>query len=435
MKFRTAPTSLTVSPTGEFLATTHVDQLGLSMWSDKSFYQRVSPHFGVPTQPANMDDPLPMSDQDDANALSASKTNPSRAVTDATAGDDNDDGKDSSAWFEGEDGVGLPTVPQEKGLVTLSGLPPAHWKNLFRLELVKERNKPKEAPKKPPTAPFFLQWRSGEKQQQEQSMDAAPAALEGEKKTTGGQDNDNDDDEWAAAWDDDDDDNQGKIGSAKVAVGGNDTKVSKDTPMGGLPAIKTGGSSSKRLLSVENETEQQLVLASSATVPKRRKISHHRSHLASLLADSKEVGSFQSVTDYIATLGPSAIDVELSTLCNGSHDLQDGLPLLNLTAQWLSEACESREGFEAVNSYLHRFLHLHGGVIAGLELKGRSQDGPQKTLLDPSVQSYEARLEQDRQELLTTVRKLRRAQVRVSDQLRDNMQSTLCLLRHFTRMV
>ena len=44
----------------------------------------------------------------------------------------------------------------------MSGLPPAHWKNLFHLELVKERNKPKEAPQKPPQAPFFLQFRAGE---------------------------------------------------------------------------------------------------------------------------------------------------------------------------------------------------------------------------------------------------------------------------------
>ena len=54
-----------------------------------------------------------------------------------------------------------PPQPKRDGLVTLSCLPAAHWKNLFHLKLVKERNKPTEAPKKPPNAPFFLQWRGG----------------------------------------------------------------------------------------------------------------------------------------------------------------------------------------------------------------------------------------------------------------------------------
>ena len=53
-----------------------------------------------------------------------------------------------------------PPIPKQEGLITLSGLPAAHWNNLFHLNLVKERNKPTEAPKKPPSAPFFLQWRA-----------------------------------------------------------------------------------------------------------------------------------------------------------------------------------------------------------------------------------------------------------------------------------
>jgi U3 small nucleolar RNA-associated protein 21 len=42
------------------------------------------------------------------------------------------------------------------GLATLAMLPRAHWQTLFSLELIKERNKPKEPPKAPPRAPFFL---------------------------------------------------------------------------------------------------------------------------------------------------------------------------------------------------------------------------------------------------------------------------------------
>ena len=42
------------------------------------------------------------------------------------------------------------------GLVTLSGQPASRWANLPHLNLIRERNKPIEPPKKPKNAPFFL---------------------------------------------------------------------------------------------------------------------------------------------------------------------------------------------------------------------------------------------------------------------------------------
>ena len=82
-------------------------------------------------------------------------------------------------------------------LITMSGLQKSHWRTLFHLELVRERNKPREPPKKPPTAPFFLQWR-GEK----------PDAPPDDNKAIENKD-DSDikiDDKWDAAWSDEEDD-------------------------------------------------------------------------------------------------------------------------------------------------------------------------------------------------------------------------------------
>ena len=45
---------------------------------------------------------------------------------------------------------------QIQDLITLSGLPPARWQNLYNLETIKARNKPKEIVNKPKNAPFFL---------------------------------------------------------------------------------------------------------------------------------------------------------------------------------------------------------------------------------------------------------------------------------------
>ena len=47
-------------------------------------------------------------------------------------------------------------VEQIQNCVTLAGLPPARWQNLHNLDVIKARNKPKEAVQKAKNAPFFL---------------------------------------------------------------------------------------------------------------------------------------------------------------------------------------------------------------------------------------------------------------------------------------
>jgi len=313
-----------------------------------------------------------------------------RCLHEGQGGDGQDDGRI-------EEAAKGPATAKEKGLITLSGLPPAHWKNLFHLELVKQRNKPKEPPKKPPTAPFFLQWRpsvslTGESIKNQESAD---------KDTPS-------DGEWDAVWSDDDEDNH------------DDAIVSKQSV----------DKAWKRERDQEDDDDE---------VTKRPKVTHYRSHLAALLEEcarkeAKKGSQFVAVTDHIATLGPSAIDVSLSTLCNGMHDLEEGLHLLVLTCRWLIEACQSRERFEAVNAYLHRFLHLHSGVLAGIDVSSR-EDTYEKP--DPTIENKQKQERQDlqRQELLSSIRILRNAQRGVSEELQSKMQNTLCLLRHFSRMV
>eukprot|EP00547_Thalassionema_nitzschioides_P017362 CAMPEP_0194252542 /NCGR_PEP_ID=MMETSP0158-20130606/27839_1 /TAXON_ID=33649 /ORGANISM="Thalassionema nitzschioides, Strain L26-B" /LENGTH=978 /DNA_ID=CAMNT_0038989983 /DNA_START=392 /DNA_END=3324 /DNA_ORIENTATION=- len=334
MAFHTAPTSLTVSPTGEFLATTHVDSIGISMWSDKSFYRTVFVDgANAPLEPFEMDDPIPMAE------ILEGTTPQILEINEEVKNEDDDDNNNE------------PPQPKEKGMVTLSGLPPAHWKNLFHLELVKERNKPAEAPKKPPTAPFFLQYRSGE------NILGAPPPEEDI-----GVSKEEDNDKWASAWSDDETDSKFEV-----------------------PDQKRAALSSKEVIS-------------SQPASKKRKVTHHRSHLAALLLKD----DFQAVTNHVATLGPSSIDVSLSTLCNGMHDLEQGLPLLTKAAQWLLEASKTRERYEAVNSYLHRFIFLHGNVIAGIEESFKSSDMEDEGLLT---------FADERKILLGVVEELRKVQV------------------------
>jgi U3 small nucleolar RNA-associated protein 21 len=387
--FKTPPTSLTVSPTGEFLATTHTGKLGISLWSDRSFYQTIHVDGSAsPAAPSSMDDPAPVAevenkDDDHDNAM--------KRVLTATRREENADTEEDIQISDG------PIRAKEDGLLTMSGLPPAHWKNLFHLDLVKQRNKPREPPKKPPSAPFFLQWRPGE------TLDGVPVLNpETAKGETQNQE------EWDAVWSDDDNEDH-------------------ETTIPGIAAPKT-------------DLKRSRDTYGNSQVAKKPKISHHRSHLAGLLQQCSDrlvpsEEQFAVVTQHIGTLGPSAIDISFSSLCNGMHDLDDGLPLLTLACQWLLEACRSRERFDAVNAYLHRFLYLHSSVLAGIhdQFEGKTGDTPQ----DKTPEELEQlQIEQERRQvLLDCVEKLRESQTAASNALQGKIQNTLCLLRHFSRMI
>ena len=382
LAFKSPPTSLTISPTGQYLATTHVGKVGINLWSDKSFYETVHVDGEELNQPAYMDEPSP----NDDTVLDSGKYNSVLPGVSSDQGHQLDESDSDDT---------LPIVAKEKGLITLSGLPVAHWKNLFHLELVKQRNKPREPPKKPPTAPFFLQWRGEEVPVPE------PTPTPDTNMATA-KDHD-EDEEWAAAWSDDD---------------GNENSSEMES----------------------NELKRDSDEAHATIVKKRPKISHFRSHIASLLAEcnSKDVQigdiRYHAVTEYIATLGPSAIDVALSSLCNGLHDLNDGLPLLLLAAEWLKEACFSRQRFEAINSYLHRFLYIHSLTIAGIESNLSNLPQSDKKVTDDEILEMKTK-ERDYERLLASIEDLKKAQQSATDDLRIKMDHTLCLLRHFSRMI
>jgi len=454
LSFDSPPTSLTVSPTGEFLATSHANKLGLSIWSDKTYYQRVSIDGAKElSKPFCMDQPNPIAEVTEIfgeNSKDSIQT-PREAVQ-STSDKDEPENWDAK----------LSATAKQRGLVTLSNLPPAHWKNLFHLELIKERNKPKEPPKKPPSAPFFLQWRGGEPLANPPS---GPSEYTTKKKNISNNNSIDDYDSWNAAWsDDDDDDDNAYDNGVKLTddeVLADIIKRKREDPQ---KADRLNDCGDQDVTPPENENcveraaKSRIIRGSKTT--KKRKICHHRSHLATLLArcswnpiTAPGVGPatrrFQSVTDHIVSLGPSAIDVSLSSLCNGMQDLEDGLPLLQLACEWLIEAFESREMYEAVNAYLHRFLHIHSTVIAGVEDKElRDSQQEQNKVLSTSQNkklnesegekiagAAKEKLDEQREQLLERVSELRRAQQSASDILRDKLQITLCLLRHFSRMV
>ena len=377
---------MALSPTGEFLATSHVGHLGISLWCDKSFFRMVLLD-GTPSEPAKMNEPQPVAEceQEEAEQSLSISMPRSVAVKDDSSVNGNED-EDSND--------GVPPQAKEEGLITLSGLPPAHWKNLFHLELVKERNKPKEAPQKPPQAPFFLQWRSGI-----DSNATGDANNTGNAETPATNDSSNKDDGWDAVWSDDENEDDA----------GNNVDSSEEA--------------SDEAKQVQNDETEPMKST------KRRKVMHHRSKLAELLQNCSEEDSYSEVTRYLSTMGPSSIDVEISSLCYGAHDLDDGLHLLHLASLWLVEACETNQSFEAVNAYLHRFLHVHGNIFIQIDtdLKDSENENPTEGEEDPQKLKLK--------ELADTITQLREKQRVASNRLQGKMQHTICLLRHLSRMV
>lgn len=122
-----APVGVSLSPTGDFLATAHIDSLGVVLWTNRSLCGPVGLR------------PLPSDFQPTNEALPCVCAVEEEEVTSSEADD---------AYVSHEQ-LGVE-------LVTLSLLPESRWKSLLQLQEIKRRNKPTAPPAAPPAAPFFL---------------------------------------------------------------------------------------------------------------------------------------------------------------------------------------------------------------------------------------------------------------------------------------
>ncbi|XP_070845622.1 WD repeat-containing protein 36 [Chaetodon trifascialis] len=123
-----APVGVSLSPTGDFLATAHVDSLGIYLWTNKSLCGPVGLR------------PLPVDYQPSLETLPGVTVDESEQEVTSEQVDD---------AYQSADQLGAE-------LVTLSLLPESRWKSLLHLDTIKRRNKPVAPPAAPPAAPFFL---------------------------------------------------------------------------------------------------------------------------------------------------------------------------------------------------------------------------------------------------------------------------------------
>ena len=129
-------TALAFSSTDEFLATAHVDGVGINLWSNRTLFSH------APTRHLQEDEIV-------------------EAVLPTSSGEGGEGLLD--ALFEPEEqpesqpnGLVERTDQLSEGLMTLSLVPRNQWQTLLNLDLIRQRNKPTEPPKAPEKAPFFL---------------------------------------------------------------------------------------------------------------------------------------------------------------------------------------------------------------------------------------------------------------------------------------
>ncbi|XP_072048834.1 WD repeat-containing protein 36-like [Amphiura filiformis] len=131
-----AATSIALSPTGDFLASTHIDDLGVYLWSNKTLYSHVSLR------------PLP-SDYTPTMVALPGTSYQVKQETDEDMEPSDEAAEPMEEEFQSPDQI-------SRDLVTLSTLPNSRWQSLIHLDVIKKRNKPTEPPKVPKAAPFFL---------------------------------------------------------------------------------------------------------------------------------------------------------------------------------------------------------------------------------------------------------------------------------------
>lgn len=150
--------ALAMSASGEYLAATVQDEPGVAMWTNKSLFKHVATRR--------------ITEADIADVAAPTVSGEGNSAMLEGAFEDDED--------EHDEDVVAPAIEDQLSaeMTTLSLVPKARWQTLLHLDLIKERNKPKEAPKAPEKAPFFLQSTTGAPSTQQDVAKAGEDAAE-----------------------------------------------------------------------------------------------------------------------------------------------------------------------------------------------------------------------------------------------------------------
>lgn len=130
--------SLTMSPTGQFLATIHANDLAIYLWANKTLFNHVSLRIINPeSEPPLID--LPTTSEFESEFGLACNLSQVKL----------EEGDEVEVTYESPEKL-------DDILITMSAEAASKWQNLLDLEIIRKRNKPKEPLRVPKQAPFFL---------------------------------------------------------------------------------------------------------------------------------------------------------------------------------------------------------------------------------------------------------------------------------------
>jgi len=135
IRMETPCTALAFSGTGEFLATACEGYVGVNIWNNKTLFTHVPTRHISEHEIAQISGPTVSGEG-------------GQGVIDGAFEDEAEDDEDSAP------ALSLDQLSED--MMTLSLVPKSRWQTLLHLDAIKQRNKPKEPPKVPEKAPFFL---------------------------------------------------------------------------------------------------------------------------------------------------------------------------------------------------------------------------------------------------------------------------------------
>ncbi|KAK9461119.1 Utp21 specific WD40 associated putative domain-containing protein [Lipomyces oligophaga] len=154
VRFQSIVTSLRLSGTGEWLATAHEDNVGINLWANRTLFKAVNFRQISESEIAELEMPT-ISGEGSTNILENALGEES----------EDEDVSDLDRTYVSAEQIS----PQ---LVTLSTLPRSRFSTLVHLDVIRQRNKPKEAPKVPENAPFFLTLTGSEADGEQRPLEA-----------------------------------------------------------------------------------------------------------------------------------------------------------------------------------------------------------------------------------------------------------------------
>jgi len=369
LSFSKPVSSLTMSPRGDFLATTHVNSLAIQLWANKEYFGRGSasasttPAASMPAQQPNAAAPSPstatsaltyesqvrrvahnmpirmevaeraevMDDEDEENV----RVKKEQMSDDSSEDEDGDDEEATSIRpskrSRGSDllsNAHIPTLqlPEDEqfDLITYTSLPRAQWTNLLHIDIIKERNKSTEAVKPAEPAPFFL---------------TALSSLSNEKDGPSAREKQQLAEQFGVS-----------TSSSKDAAASSSSSSSATTA---IPAIgsrvhKSGGVGLRsKLLDLLDAAKEALI-----ELTNQQPDANPKAHL---------ITAYASVSSYLHSLSPSSLDAELASLGLDPSSEEEELRSI---LEYLLAAVETGKHFEATQVIMNRVIKTHGTTIA-----------------------------------------------------------------------